>query len=248
MRYCQACGHPNADDSKFCEKCGTTLATPVAATPASPPAGSTPPPPASVAASATQAVGQGAAAAKWALGSLGPVVVIAAAAVVVIAIALFVFLRPMSAADYEDAVDEHVVEIYDATAEVNESLVEYSEYGTSDWDPDEQLDGADWDDTQADVRESLDVVEENAKKLRRLRAPSEYSAEDRRLTEWADYMLDEYIPQTEELLGSVEDGDKYSQVASDISRYQEREYEAAEKATRGFWRAAEELGLSVYGE
>lgn len=241
MRYCQACGHPNADDSKFCEKCGSTLAVPVAAP-------SPAPPQHCVAASASHALGQGATAAKGVLGAFGPIVAVGAVLVVMAGIALFVMLRPLSAADYEDAADEHVVEIYDATSEVSASLSEYYEYGASDWDPEARLDAADWEDTQADVRDSLDIVEENAKKLKGLRAPSEYSAEDRRLTDWAEYMLDEYIPMTEEMLDGVEEGDSYQQVANDVSRYQEREYEAADKATRGFWRAAEDLGLSVYGE
>jgi len=238
MRYCQACGHPNTDDSKFCEKCGTTLAGPAPATPTQPTTG--------VADTAAQALNQGANAAKGLLGKFGPLVWVGAGAVVVVLIALFIFLRPMSPNDYEDAVDDHVVEIFDAQSEVSELLWEYTEYGTSNWDPDEELDQADYDDLREDVGESIDIIEENAKKLKGLRAPGEYDTEDERLTEWADYVLKDYVGDIEELLDSISPGDSYEDVARDVERYQERAYDE-NSATRGFWRAAEELDLSVWG-
>ena len=232
MKYCQACGQQNAEDARFCEKCGSALAesAPVPQAPQSTA------PTVDLASSAQDVMGR--------LRGMGRAPMFAVGGVLVLLVIYMIAFRPMSTDKYEDLADEHSLELSDATGEIWDALNEYRSYNES-FDSEDTLDGDDWDDTRSEIKDALSTVKKSASKIRGLRPPSEYKSADRKLNDWAEFYAGDWADEVEELLDDVEDGDEYGQVDTKLSRFDS----ATERGTSGAWRdlsrAGSDLDLTI---
>jgi NAD(P)-dependent dehydrogenase (short-subunit alcohol dehydrogenase family) len=234
MSFCPSCGTKNADEARFCEKCGGPLAAAQPQTPAS----------ADVQQAAEQ-VSQAVSSAGRAVGRLNPVLLIGAGiAIVVLLVGYFVFLNPMSESDYEDAADEYVADMFDAQAEITDafSMYYYSDY------PDDELTDTDIADLREAVNEGTAGMKRAAADIRGMRPPKEYKSADKRLNDWAAYLSGGYLDAVGKLLGKMEVGRSYDRVSEDISRFYDDTSKDSERAWRDLSRASGDLGIYLEGD
>lgn len=232
MSFCAACGTSNADESRFCAKCGGPLEVPQPV--------SAPQEVQQVAEHAKQAVVSAGKAAR----RLNPVLLIGAGALVLILLVGFLaFLRPMSESDYEDAADEYAADLMDAQEEWQTAI---GDYAYSDY-PDEELTKSDLDDLRDVYNESADAIKKAARDINGLRPPREYKSADGRLNDWADWMSGGYLEAADKMLSKQEVGRSYGRFSDDVSEYYDDISKDETRAWRAFNRAADDLGLE-YGD
>jgi len=159
MKYCAQCGAPNADDAAFCEKCGNTWG-----------------------AVAAQVVPLAPTAPKK--SGKGLVIALAVGALVVVA-ALggywALFMRPMSASDYEREVAKSSAAVVDAVESWSDDVgdVDVS------WD-DEPVGDENLDLMRVPTKEAVSRMERLAEDLAALRPPKKYEDAHARLLEGVD--------------------------------------------------------------
>lgn len=237
MSFCPSCGSKNADEARFCEKCGVPVQA--AAQPAAQPQDGQQDAP-----QAAQVLSSAGVAAGKAVRGLNPILLVAAGvAVVVLLVGYLAFFRPMSEADYEDAADDYAADLMEAQGDVL-SAIDY--YSYTDY-PDDELSDSDLEDLWETYKEGADGIKKAASGISGLRPPKEYKSADTRMNDWAAYMSGDYLDAVNELLSKQETGRSYGRFSDDIFDFYEELSKDETRAWRAFSRAAEDLDLN-YGE
>jgi len=224
--YCQTCGAENQAGARFCAKCGSPLDTGVSPVPSAAGGGKT-------------------------RGGLVLVAVIALLVVLVFGAGTVAFavFGPMSEGECEDAVQDYAGDIYDAQYEIDSSV--YVMYFTMDAlenDSDvpfteDELDSGEVSAARDAFDDGSETIQAAAAALEELRPPKAYRSEDESLLAWSEFMLDEWLPQYEELVQRADDGMTYAEFSEDYDALMESLSEDSDGVWDDYYEAADELHI-----
>lgn len=236
MSFCPQCGTSNADDARFCEKCGTGIAG--ATPPAAPPVQASAP----VTEQAKAVANTAAAAAK----KIDPKLVVVGIVVLVLLAVGIVVTRPMDKRDYKDEAEDLAEEILGSESDIASDLYDMM-YAYDDSDDD--LDSGDVEELRETFQKESKKLKEAAKGIERLRPPSDYKDADKDLRAWAKWTAGDGLAAYDSIITQAEqDGMTYEDFEELWEDWYEEYQEAGEDSYEALEDAIDDLNIEPYGE
>lgn len=238
MSFCPQCGAPNADDARFCEKCGTAVTGTVvpAAQPAQAPVA------AAVTEQATAVVGAATAEVK----KVNPLVLIGALVLVVLIGVGIVITRPMDKREYKKESENLAEDMVNATSRISSDIYELA-YNYE--DESDELDASDVQDLRDSFKKQSKKIKEAADGIKGLRPPSDYKDGDKDLRIWAEWMATDGLKQYDDAVKLAEsDGTTYEDFNSALEDWQSDWDDSGEDAYQALEDAVDELNIQPYGQ